>query len=322
MLLVMSSATFSASETALFSLSRFQLKQFKLKSPKQFLQIQYLLDRPAALVATILIGNECANVMISHLLAVFFDHTFQGKVLLVTVLNILTVTPIIFIFGEITPRIIAARNNASIIPYLLPVIHFAYKIVLPVRWFIEVLVNRLTLNLRHGADRNKSLDQDDFLHLVEDIKNKGAIEKSEQDLIENVFDIDDDNALELATPLREFLTVVDSDSVYDAIQKLKQSYSPRIPVLNEKKEVVGILYAKDLLKHIERPSDEILVTHIMKSPLAVPAEMKAEALFKRFRQLKVHIAIVEDKTGMPLGIVTMEDILEQLFGELWEKEDP
>lgn len=321
-LLVALSGFFSASETALFSLSRFQLRQIKVKAPKLFLKIQYLLDRPASFVATILIGNECANVLVSHFVASYYDQNFRDQILLITLINLLTVTPIIFIFGEITPKILAAKTNTALAPIIIPVFWAAYNLFFPLRWCIETIVNALSYSVRKNhPTESKHIREEDFLHLVEDIKNKGAIEKSEQELIENVFDLDDDNALELSTPLLEMLTIGQNESIQSAILKLKRSFAPRIPVLSSHNRVVGILYAKDLLKYIDREETEMTVKQLMKDPLTVNASMKAEALFRRFRQMKVHIAVLEDNQNRAVGIVTMEDILEQMFGELWEAED-
>jgi putative hemolysin len=320
-LLVVVSGFFSSSETALFSLTRFQLRQIKARSPGLFLKIQQLLNRPAALVATVLIGNECANVLMSNLFAGFFDKVFAGHVLLVTVVTLITVTPIIFIFGEITPKILAARSNTKIATFNMPILWFFYNAIFPLRWCIESIVNLLTINIRKTATSAEPfVREEDFLHLVEDIKNKGAIEKSEQDLIENVFDLDDDSALESSTPLKDFLSVNENENVASVIQKLKISFAPRIPVLNASEKVVGILYAKDLLIFLDRETSDTKVRQLMKAPLFVDSHMKIDALFKRLRQMKVHIAIIEDSHGNALGVVTMEEVLEQMFGELWERD--
>jgi putative hemolysin len=320
--LVALSGFFSASETALFSLSRFQIRQLKTKNQKLFHRIQHLLDRPAALVATVLIGNECANVLISHFMADFYHHAFPDQILFVTAINILTVMPLIFLVGEITPKILAARANMTVLPFLLPAFWFTHHVAFPLRWCIESIVNFLTKNIRKSSTvKDSSFHEEDFLHLVEDIKNKGAIERSEQELIENIFDLDDDNALELCTPLTEVLTIGQNESIASAILKLKKSYSARIPVLSGPDRVVGILYAKDLLTHLDREDSTNPVRQLMKEPLVIDPHMKAESLFKRFRQMRVHIAVIEDNQGRAKGVVTMEDILEQMFGELWEQEE-
>jgi putative hemolysin len=318
-ILLMCSAFFSATETSLFSLSRFQLRQLKERNSAIFKKIQYLLDRPAALVITVLIGNEFINILISHLMANFYDKSVKSAVY-AAVINVGTVVPLILIFGEITPKILAAKTNLKTSVFVTPLLWIFYRITLPIRWVLESIVNLLTIGFRKsGEERN--INEEDFLSLVEEGKSKGVIHASEQELIENIFEIDDDNVLELSTPLSEMVTVNDNTDILEVFKDLKKRFAPRIPVWSQHpSQVVGILYVKDLLNLIQREPTGVKVKHIMKSPLFVEPSMRAEALFKRFRQLKVHIAIIEDKSGRSLAAITMEDILEQMFGELWEED--
>lgn len=313
-------AFFSASETALFSLSRFQLRQLKQKSPEKFARVKHLLDRPAALVATVLLGNELANVLTSHLLANFYEglrlSSFQ-----VTAINLVTVLPMIMLFGEITPKVLAAKANLAFTHSLLTPLWWFYKGSFPVRFVLENFVNFLSRGFRKRASVGEGqIREDDILQLLEEGKKKGAIHSVEQDIIENLFEIDDDGVLELATPLGECLTTHVDDSPKAVIEKLNKNFHSRIPVRGEKPgEIVGILYAKDLLNYINRDDQEMKVRHLMKEPLFVPAHMKVEVVFRRLRQMKKHIAVVEDRAGRAIAVVTMEDILEQMFGELWEE---
>ncbi len=310
---------FSASETALFSLSRFQLRQLKQKSAVRFERIKHLLDRPTALVATVLLGNELTNVFISNLIANYYDDLSISPTL-VTVFNILTVMPVIMIFGEITPKVIGAKANVALIPFLLSPLWWFYRISFPLRFILENLVNFLTKPIRKkGIKSTEQIKEEDIRMLLEDGKKKGAIRSKEQDMIQNVFEIDDDSVQELATPLKECLVVHQDDSPKSVIEKLNADFNARVPVRGDQfEQIVGIVYAKDLLNYINRDEQEMKIRDLMKEPLFVNPNMKVEVLFRRFRQMKRHIAIVEDKQGKALGVVTMEDILDQLFGELWE----
>ncbi len=311
-------AFFSASETALFSLSRFQLRQLKQKNPERHHKIRFLLDRPAALVATVLLGNELTNVLLSNLIANFYEGLELSPVW-VTALNLLTVMPIIMIFGEITPKIIGAKANITVANLFLPGLWWFYRISFPVRFFLENTVEILTRPIRRrNPKKEENIKEEDIRLLLEDGKKKGAIHSLEQDIIENLFEIDDDKVIDLATPLSECLVVHQDDQPKAVIELLNKNFYSRIPVRGEKlDQIVGILYAKDLLNYINRDDQEMKVRSLMKEPLFVEPNMKAEVLFRRFRQLKRHIAIVEDKNGHALAAITMEDILEQLFGELW-----
>jgi putative hemolysin len=311
-------AFFSASETALFSLSRFQLRQIKQKTPEKFQRIQYLLDRPAALVATVLLGNELTNVLISNIVASFYEG-LKISPLVVTALNLLTVMPLIMILGEITPKVLGAKANISVSTVLISPLWWFYRLSFPVRFLLENSVNFITRPLRKKIrPEEEQIREEDIRQLLEEGKKKGAFQRVEQNIIENLFDIDDDHVIELATPLNECLVVHQEDSPKSVIERIKRDFSSRIPVRGEDPhQIVGILYAKDLLKFIDRDEQEMKVRDLMKEPLFVSHNMKAEVLFRRFRQMKRHIAIVEDKSGRSVAAITMEDILEQMFGELW-----
>lgn len=320
-LLVLWSAIFSSSETALFSLSRFQLRQLRQKSPKNFQKIRHLLDRPTALVATVLLGNECANVLISNMLTRYYQRTGLSSIA-VTVINLLTAVPIILILGEITPKVLAAKTNMFSSQLLLKPFWFFYKLSFPARFLLESVVNLLTRGFRGKVKNDDQIREDDIRHLLEDGKRKGAFHSLEQDMIENVFEIDDDTVMEIATPLSECFTVRQDAALNTVLERLKKDFASRIPVKgHEQDKIVGILYAKDLLSRINAQNTDMSAKDLMKEPFFVEPEMKIEALFRRFRHLKRHIAVVRAKNGKALGIVTMEDILDHTFGELWEEEE-
>lgn len=320
LILVTIAAFFSASETAFFSLSRFQLRQLKQKNPDRHNKIRFLLDRPAALVATVLLGNELTNVLISNLIASYYEG-LELSPLWVTALNLLTVMPIIMIFGEITPKVMGAKANLAVANLFLPALWWFYRLSFPVRFFLETTVELLTRGIRRRQPkREDQIKEEDIRILLEDGKKKGAIHSMEQDIIENLFEIDDDKVIELATPLRDCLVVSQEDSPKNVIDRLNSDFFARIPVRGDRPdEIVGILYAKDLLNFITRDEQEMKIRSLMKEPFFVEPGMKAEVLFRRFRQLKRHIAIVQDPSGKAIAVITMEDILEQMFGELWSE---
>jgi putative hemolysin len=312
-------AFFSASETALFSLSRFQLRQLKQRNPVRFRKIRHLLDRPAALVATVLLGNELANVLIANLVAGFYEG-LQLSPLWVTALNLFTVMPIIMIFGEITPKVIAAKANLAAVNFLLAPLWAFYRASFPLRFLIESAVELLTRPIRRQPGKEEQIKEEDIRILLEDGKRKGAIHSMEQDIIENLFEIDDDKVIDLATPLKECIIARLDESPKTVIERIKKNFFARIPVQGDRPDqIVGILYAKDLLNYITRDEHEMKVRHLMKEPLFVDPNMKAEVLFRRFRHMKRHIAVIEDKNGSSIAVITMEDILEQMFGELWSE---
>jgi CBS domain containing-hemolysin-like protein len=319
--LLVLAAFFAATETTLFSLSRFQLRQLKQKNPERHARVRFLLDRPVALVSTILLGSELANVLVSNLVAAYYED-LHLSFLWVTVLNLITVVPIFMLFGEITPKVLGAKANMVLVNFLLPPFWWFYRLSFPVRFLLESIVNLLTRPIRkRGPRKEEHIKEEDVRILLEEGKRKGAIHSVEQDIIENLFEIDDDKVIDLATPISECLLVQQDESPKAVIEKLNRSFFARVPVYSGAREkIVGILYAKDLLKYIDRDDQEMKVRSLMKEPLFVEPGMKAEVLFRRFRQLKRHIAVVEAPHGKAVAVITMEDILEQMFGELWAEE--
>ncbi len=313
-------AFFSSTETALFSLTRFQLRTLRHANADRFARVRFLLDRPAALVATALLGNELANLILSHLTATYFE-SLEWRAWQITLVNLLTVMPVTLVLGDITPKVIGAKSNLTVLGLFLAPFWWFYRVSFPVRFLIEHSVNFLTRSFRRRQPvKEAPVKEEDIRLLLDEGKKKGVIHSVEQDIIENLFEIDDDKVIDLATPLRDCLVVHQDDSPKHVIEKLKRRFFARIPVVGDTPEqVVGILYAKDLLNFINRDENEMVVRHFMKDPLLVPPHMKAEVLFRRFRHLKRHIAVIEDNQGRGLGVITMEDILEQMFGELWEE---
>jgi putative hemolysin len=312
-------AFFSGTETALFSLSRFQLRQLKQANQIRFDRVRFLLDRPAALVATALLGNELANVLLSFLTARFYESVTR-RAWMVTLANLVTVMPIMLVFGEITPKVIGAKANLAFLAVCLEPFWWFYRLSFPLRFLIENAVNLLTRPLRRRvAVKEEAVNEEDIRMLLDEGKKKGVIHSVEQDMIENIFDIDDDKIYDLATPLRDCMTVHQDDSPKDVIERLKRRFYARIPVIGERPDqVVGILYAKDLLNYINRDDQEMRARDLMKDPLVIEPQMKPEVLFRRFRQLKRHIGVIQSRDGRALAVITMEDLLEQMFGELWE----
>ena len=318
-ILVSIAAFFSATETALFSLSKFQLRQLRQKNLLAFHRVKHLLDRPAALVATVLLGNEMANVFTSNILANYYEKLELSSAW-VTLINLLTVMPIILILGEITPKIMGAKANVAFINKLLSPLWWFYRASFPLRFLLESIVELLTKSIRKRAHpRANQIKEEDIKQLLEEGKRKGVIHSIEQDIIENLFNIDDDKVIDLATPLDECFMVQQEENPNFVLEKIKKKFHARIPVYSEdKSQIVGILFAKDLLKYIQMEESEMKVRDIMKPAFFVDPKMKVEVLFRRLRNMKLHIAIIGTENHA-LAVATMDDILDQLFGELWEE---
>lgn len=319
--LLLLSAIFSSSETSFFSLSKIQLKEIEKKNPKSFKGVKFLLDRPSTLITTLLIGNESANVLISNILANYYNKMLDSW-WSITLVNICTALPLIIIIGEITPRVIAAKINVRAVTFLFPAVWFLYRISYPIRIFIESIVNffaKIT-GMKYSSDL--TINEDDLLEAVTESKEKGAIRESDQELIENILDLDDERVFSLCVPVNESAVfVMEKDKVVDVIPKILEHKVSRTPVIGDfPNQVVGVLYTKDLLRFSHRAEENLKVKQLMKEPFFVDVNMKVDSLFRRMRQLRTHIVFATDKEKNVVGVITMEDVLGEIFNESWPVE--
>lgn len=318
--LICVSGFFSAAETSFFGLSKLGLKDLETRSPRAAKRIRHLLEKPTRLVATCLIGNECANVLISNVTANYYAKHLDSWTT-ITAVNLLTVVPLIVIVGEITPKVIAARQPQAIARATAAPTWFFFRLFMPVRLLIEFSVNSFTrlFGIKHRDIED--IDEEDFLEMLEDSRHSGAIGESEKELIENIFELDDDKAQDISEPLDRYLCVHRDSFVQDLLQKIREQEAYRIPVIGDfPNQVVGVLYTKDLLQHAHRPDEQTRVQQLMKEPLFIEPTAPLEKVFRRMRQLRVHIAFLATEDRAVVGVVRMEDILDHIFGEIWESD--
>ncbi len=338
--LICVSAFMSASEVALFSLSRFQLRALKERFRPSHKRIKRLTGDPGGLLVTILVGNELVNIAISAMIATSVaraawveglhtsllpatpDWAFQ------TVVGTLIAAPILLILCEITPKVIAARANQMVAPLVSGPMSAFYDFLRPLR-FVLSRISQLVAGMgRNGGARNPPhknhvLKEEEFLSMLEEGHKEGAIDESEMELIRNVFELDDATAREVMTPLGLVFTLPASAPVSAGLAALKSEKYARIPVIGaSRKQVVGVLYAKDLLRaKLDPDRATVPLSELMRKPFLVPPTLRLNALFRRFKQSQTHIAVVQGESGEAIGIVTMADVLDALFDSLLPDED-
>jgi putative hemolysin len=328
------SAFMSGSEVALFSLSRFQLRSLKERFRSQHRKIKALLGDPGGLLITILMVNETVNIALSAIIAgtisqweitvPFFPGLPHWAV--DTVLGILITTPLVLFFGEITPKVFAARANQLVATVAATPLSAIYEGARPLRIFLRRYLAFLSQFAGSGGKdllhSEKSLTESEFLMMVEEGHKEGAIHQTEMDLIRNVFDLDDTPVSDVMTPLAQVQSLQVSTTLKGALATMRSHRFSRIPITSQdKRQVVGVLYSKDLLK--ARLEPELLtlpISSIMRKPLLVPPTMRLNGLFRKFKQQKLHMAVVQGMQGDAIGVVTMADILEALFEDILEED--
>lgn len=311
------SAFFASSETSLFSLSRVQVQHFRKFSPHIHQLVDFFLTRPRRTLVTILVGNEIVNLSTTILITSFYSHLLPdaswGKITLYT---LATSAPLIMIFGDITPKTMAVRYPIEFVKTNTLLLRFIYIIISPIRIIFATIGGKLiSLAAGNPPDKTKDVTEEDIKILVQEGAEEGVIGKEEQKIIFNVFRFGDTTVSQVMTPKERVISLPQGLTVSELIKKIKEYPFSRIPIYKDSPDnIVGILHTKELLKikdvNAEPPVD------IVNKPLFVTSEKSLEGLFKEFRNQRTHMAIVVDNQNQILGIVTMDDILEELFGAL------
>jgi len=353
LLLIAISGFMSSSEIALFSLSKYQLKSVKERFKSSHKVIKKLLADPQGVLITVLIGNEVVNVAISTLIAsslsenpddAFVRYFRYGLLKSVpdwafeVVLGLLITSPILLLACEITPKILAARANTIIAPMAAFPFHAFYRAMTPMRYVVRKiqagLSRLLSLGIhararddRPGLPEGQKIREEDFLSLVEEAHKEGDVQATELELIRNVFDLDDTPVAEISTPLYRVFTLPQTTTLAQALNAMKdearsQKYS-RIPVTGKNKtDITGVLYSKDLLvAKLEKEDPSTPIANLCWKPFFISETTRLNSVFRKMKKQRVHMAITTNDRGIPVGIVTMNDLLEVMLDELMTDEN-
>lgn len=313
MLLVLS-GFFSSAETALFSISKAKAKHLAKEKTLVNSLIKQMKDEPHKLLSTILIGNNLVNIGASALatavtLGIFPDNAVSVATLVMTML--------ILIFGEIIPKSFATYNNILIAKIVIFPIYWLSLLFFPIIKFLN-FIPRLTGRIR----KTPTVTEEELMTILEVVEEEGEIKQEERDFIHNIFEFDDTSASEIMTP-RADMFVIDADEELPLAQIIQSGYT-RIPVIEgDIDHVIGILNTKDLLKYrfSSSPSAKLDIRAIMRKPYFVPDSKKLDKLLHQFKLRKHHIAIVVDEHGGVSGLITLEDVVEEIVGDISDETD-
>jgi CBS domain containing-hemolysin-like protein len=334
-LLLLCSGFFSGSETSLFSLGR--VERYRIREEKEtFVSrcLRALLDRPRRVLVTVLIGNELVNITIAALSASFTEGAFLAwprlvslnPVLLKTVVATAICFPLILVLGEITPKTLALCNPRRFARIAAVPLRLFYLSISPVRWVLANLSNgivRLVFGESPRAD--DPITEEEFRDLVDKSNEGGVLWEAEREFIHNIFDFGETRVSEVMTPRTDMFCLQGDRSLEEILEVIEEQHYSRIPVYEEDKDdITGILYCKDLLGFRADPEKrrDWNLRAFLRKPYFIPQTKKASDLFREFRFNRIHLAIVVDEYGGVAGLVTMEDLLEELFGDILDDYDP
>jgi putative hemolysin len=312
LILLMLSAFCSASETALFSISRVKARHLAKSQRATDKLIHKMKENPHRLLSTILIGNNLANIGSAALATALALNFFQNRAVgIATVI----MTILILVFGEILPKSVATRNNLLL----------ARLIIFPIYWMSLLFYPAIILldfipKLTGKIKKTPSATEAELITFVEVVEEEGQIKEEEKEFIHNIIEFDDTSAYETMTP-RGDMVAVDVDEAIDLKSMLQSGYT-RFPVIEGSPDnVVGIINIKDIFMHQATSTQPISVRTIMAKPYFVPENKKLDSLLRQFKKRKQHMAIVVDEHGGIAGLITLEDVLEEIVGEISDETD-
>ena len=316
------SGFFSSTETSLFSLSSFQIDQMRSAKNPRIELIERLRSEPRRLIVTILIGNEFVNVSASVISAAVIIHLFGAEN---EMINLLVMVPILLLFGEITPKVLAIRNNVAFATFEAPPIALFARLITPLREVIRHIAEFfITLLVGKQRSQGNLVTEDMIRTLVIDAVGEGALDSQEAHYIEKIFDFGSKSLRDIMRPRSDIEFLSADLSVPELIAAIKSSRQSRYPVFRERRDaILGILHTRDLLgvdlAKLER--DPHALRKLLRQPNFFPETKPAVELFHTFRQRKLSFALIVDEYGGVTGLVTMEDLLECVFGEIASPSD-
>lgn len=319
--LLLLSAFFSASEIAYFSLSRIYLKKIESSDTASAKRILKLLRHPRRLLITLLLGNTFVNMALASLATLMVINLAQSttwNLSWLVSLQVLITTSLILLFGEILPKLLAlpvADSYARIAGIPLMILQY---LLYPIVWLFEKL--SFVVSKKHGPDSHahRSFSSAEFRHLIHSENSNNSLEEGEKMMLVSLYRIREAQVSEIMVPRVKIQAINENAGIKELKELIIQTGYSRIPVYKETiDDIIGIIYVKDLLLQNQEPC----ISELMRPALFVTENMKVEALLNQFKARKMQLAVVVDEYGGTSGIVSLEDILEEIVGEIHDEFD-
>ncbi len=304
------SAYFSGTETAYLSFNRVRMKLLAEDNKKARLVLK-LAEESDKVISTLLVGNNIVNILLSSLATVMFLEL--DRVNGATIATVV-VTIVVLIFGEISPKTAAKQTADRFILFSAPILNVLVILLTPITVIFRGFQIVLTKLFQTGEE---AISEDELITLVDEAEEDGGITKQEGDLIRSAIEFNGRDVQDILTPRVSISAVEENDPRSEIAQVFAETGFSRLPVYSDTIDnILGIIHEKDFFNNAERPLAEIITP-----ALCVPPHMKIPDLLRKLQQVKTHIAVVVDEFGGTEGIVTLEDVLEELVGEIWDEHD-
>jgi putative hemolysin len=311
------SGFFSSSETSLFSLNSIDLEQMRRDENPRADLIERLLSEPRRLIVTILIGNEFVNVAASVISAAIVIRVLGAENKFI---NLFIMVPILLLVGEITPKTLAIRHNVAFASFQSRLINVFAAFITPVRWLVRLVADWITTQIV-GRERSRGniITEDMVRTLAHEAVGDGVLDRAEAQYIDHIFDFGNDTLRDIMTPRSNIFFLPAAMPVSRMVAELRRTRHTKVPVYRDHRdEVVGVLYARDLLGMdvAQVDAEPERLAGLLREPYFVPESKPAADLFYALRQRRLSLALTVDEYGGVTGLVTMEDLLESIFGAI------
>jgi len=325
-LLLCGSAFFSGTEIAYTSLSKLKMKKEDEKLTKTEKLVNFIYRHFDYGLSTVLVGNNLVNIgatSVATVIAIKVADSMSGKLTDDAASTIVTLimTVLILIFGEITPKMIARRCNegfAKVAAYPLIILMLLFS---PIVWITSVIVKICGKLWNKKEGQEVTITEEELETLLDTAEDEGVIDEDETELLQSALEFMDLDAADILTPRIDVVGFEINDSIEHILEVIDETHFSRYPVYEKTIDhVVGILYAKHLLKELIHNKD-VQLKDLLLEPIYIPKTMRLHEIMDEFRKNQTHMTIVADEYGGIMGVVTMEDVLEQLVGEIWDEND-
>ncbi len=311
------SAFFSGSETALMAIDRLRVRYLADKGRPGASQLESLLARPEGMLSAILVGNNLVNIAASVFATALFIDIFGSHGELMT---ILILTPVLLVFSEIFPKTLAANYPERIAFFVLHPIRFVMWLLKPVIFVVSGL-SRALANLFRGEEQKPLISVDEIRSIIEFGGQSGVVHKEKRRMLHGVFELAEMRVRDVMVPRTEVIGIEVNTPFEEVLSIAATARHSRFPVYEgDLDRIVGIIHTKEVLGYVNSPQNFSLKS-LARPPYFVPEAKPIETLLQAFRRKRVHLAVVVDEYGGVDGIVTLEDIVEEIVGEIQDEYD-
>ncbi len=312
------SGFFSGSETALLSLDKLRVRFLQQKGRPGADKLAKMLDNPDHLLSGILVGNNLVNIAASVIATGLFVSLFSERGELLTVL---VLTPVLLIFSEVCPKTYAAQYPEKVSFLVLRPISFVIWVLTPVVYLVSSISRLLTSYFRSHDAESLSVSEDEIRAMIEVGEESGVVAAEQRRMLHGIFDLSETRVRDVMLPRTEVVGLDVKANFQEALEVIRLAKHSRFPVYTDSLDnIVGVIHSKEVLDYIER-TDQFALANLCRKPYFVPESKRVAVLLQSFRQKREHIAIVVDEYGGVEGIVTLEDVVEEIVGEIHDEYD-